>query len=81
MPKLDGTKATRQIRARVAPWPWQVPIIGLTGAALPDRLAACRAAGTDACLVNPLKLQALSDALGELVPDPAEGHAADWLVD
>jgi light-regulated signal transduction histidine kinase (bacteriophytochrome)/CheY-like chemotaxis protein len=62
MPQMDGLTATRQIRARgtavVGPY-----IIGVTGLALPEEQEECLAAGMDAYLCKPLRLEKLSEAL------------------
>ncbi len=72
MPVMDGFEATRAIRALVGPRAC-TPIVALTAAALPEELAACRAAGMDECLTKPVNLQALQAALGRLVP-PSPGN-------
>ncbi|MEM9558187.1 MAG: two-component regulator propeller domain-containing protein [Acidobacteriota bacterium] len=56
MQGLGGLEATRQLRARGD----QTPIIGLTGLASADEHASCRAAGMDAILTKPFRLEALT---------------------
>ncbi len=58
MPVMDGLTATRRIRAlpgKIA----ETPIVGLTANALPDQVAACRAAGMDEHVAKPIDLDAL----------------------
>jgi PAS domain S-box-containing protein len=68
MPVMDGLEATRRIRAaesaaRHAP----VPVIMLTANALPEHVAASRAAGADRHLEKPVTLAALLEALNEVL--------------
>lgn len=62
MPQMDGVSATRQIRqdllAENQPY-----IIALTGRALPEEQAECLQAGMNDCLIKPIRLEALSEAL------------------
>jgi signal transduction histidine kinase/CheY-like chemotaxis protein len=63
MPEMDGLEATRQIRALPGP-EREVPIIALTASAMPEELAACRAAGMNEVLTKPVVAAALTHALG-----------------
>jgi CheY-like chemotaxis protein len=62
MPEMDGLEATRQIRALDSP-ARDVPIIALTASAMPEELAACRAAGMNEVLTKPVVAVALKHAL------------------
>jgi CheY-like chemotaxis protein/HPt (histidine-containing phosphotransfer) domain-containing protein len=57
MPGMDGLTATRRIREmpRIA----RMPIVALTAQALPEQIAACRAAGMDDYLSKPFTPQGL----------------------
>jgi CheY-like chemotaxis protein len=74
MPVMDGLEATRRIRetqaaAGVAP----TPLIMLTANALPEHVAASRAAGADRHLEKPVTLAGLIEAMNEvLAGDDAE---------
>jgi CheY-like chemotaxis protein len=59
---MDGLEATRQIRALPGA-AGRVPILGLTASAMPDDVAACRAAGMDEVLAKPVNMGALAAAL------------------
>ncbi|HEY3161855.1 MAG TPA: response regulator, partial [Vicinamibacterales bacterium] len=61
MPDIDGLEATRRIRSSGRA---HVPtIIALTANVFESDEARCRAAGMDAYLQKPLRLDALSDTL------------------
>lgn len=62
MPKLDGISAVRQIRQDLMK-PCQPYVIALTGRALPEEQAECLQAGMNDCLIKPIRLEALSEAL------------------
>jgi CheY-like chemotaxis protein len=66
MPGMDGLEATRRIRALPGPR-GRVPIIALSAAALPDQIAACRAAGMDGHLAKPIERAALVSVLALLM--------------
>lgn len=59
MPHVDGYQLAQELRRLGA----QVPIIGATANAAPEERARCLAAGMDGCLVKPITLQALHEAL------------------
>jgi signal transduction histidine kinase len=61
MPDLDGLEATRRIRAHEHTH--RATIVALTANVFESDEARCRAAGMDAYLQKPLRLEALSDAL------------------
>ncbi len=59
MPRLDGTDATRQLRAAGC----DLPVIALSAGALAHERAHCLEAGMDDYLAKPVHPQALADAL------------------
>jgi CheY-like chemotaxis protein len=63
MPVMDGLQATAEIRKQEASRRTRTPILALTASEVPDRAAACLAAGMDAHLAKPASLEALRDAL------------------
>ncbi|EJW12906.1 Signal transduction histidine kinase [Rhodovulum sp. PH10] len=80
MPDLDGLAATRAIRARGGDHA-TMPIIGVTAAATPEDVAACRAAGMTAVVGKPVRKQTLVEAVhAALADDPAEAFAATALA-
>ncbi|WP_293900087.1 PAS domain-containing sensor histidine kinase [Phenylobacterium sp.] len=76
MPVMDGLEATRHIRRdEAARGAAATPVIMLTANALPEHVAASRAAGADRHLEKPITLAGLLDALNEVLfvdEDPAE---------
>jgi len=73
MPGMDGLEATRRIRALAAPLN-RTLVIAVTASALPEEIAACRAAGMDAHIAKPVDREALLALLGRLrgaAPRPA----------
>ncbi|WP_431268444.1 response regulator [Dankookia sp. P2] len=67
MPGMDGLEATAAIRALDGP-ARRVPIIALTGDAMPEAVAAGRAAGMDGHLTKPLQRALLLAELARLAP-------------
>ncbi|WP_369094842.1 response regulator [Candidatus Burkholderia verschuerenii] len=63
MPVMSGEQLASAIRADEAASSGRVPIIGLTANAQPDAAARALGAGMTACLVKPIGLDALRDAL------------------
>lgn len=62
MPVMDGTAATRAIRALPEP-ACRVPIVALTAHSFREQLDACLAAGMDGTLIKPLSIAALTGAV------------------
>jgi two-component system cell cycle response regulator DivK len=65
MPDLDGWAVHRQLRAR--PDARSVPIIALTGLAMPDDAERVRAAGFDGYITKPFRAKVLLDTLSACV--------------
>ena len=66
MPRMSGEELTRTIRddeAKDPSRPRAVPIVGLTANAQPDAAMRAIASGMNACLVKPLALDDLREAL------------------
>ena len=78
MPELDGCGLARRIRAAEAEAPGtpRLPIIALTANAQHDEAARVRAAGMDAYLTKPVRLEALGATLARWLPAPSAGAAA-----
>jgi len=76
MPVMDGLTAARHIRERERASDRRLPIIALTAFAMKGDKERCLAAGYDAYVTKPLRMQELLDALREVVPNfevrPAE---------
>jgi len=67
MPELDGSNATRILRAKEARGGPRTPVIALTAHALSENRDACLAAGMDWFLTKPVVAAKLEEALGHLV--------------
>jgi PAS domain S-box-containing protein len=65
MPVMDGPEATRRLRA--TPGLEDVPIIAISAGAQPADRAASLAAGADAFLTKPVRLDDLLDSIGSLL--------------
>jgi PAS domain S-box-containing protein len=79
MPKMDGYDLARAIRAEEAPGR-HMPIIALTANALRDEELRCRAAGMDAYLSKPVRLEQLRASIEEWL-GPASRAAASPKVE
>jgi CheY-like chemotaxis protein len=85
MPHVSGVEATRAIRAGQGA-SRDVPIVAVTAHALPDELAAFRAAGIDGVLTKPIRLRTLAETIaahrartaggpsGSLTPGPPQAR-------
>ncbi|OYW10689.1 MAG: hypothetical protein B7Z53_00375, partial [Rhodospirillales bacterium 12-71-4] len=88
MPVMDGLEATRRIRA-LDTARRRVPVLAVTASALPEQVAACRAAGMDGHLAKPIDRESLLAAVqrlaaGDTLPGPAatpSGDAQQPLLD
>ncbi|NYZ11875.1 response regulator [Azospirillum sp. RWY-5-1] len=82
LPGLDGIAATRRIRALDGP-AGGVPIIAITGSALPMDIERCREAGMNDHLPKPVNPAALVRALTRLTAGDGTGGAAsaDEVID
>ena len=69
MPVMDGMTAARKIRALGGPRS-RVPIVAVTADAMPEQVAACRAAGMDAHVSKPLRLESLFTVIEEALSRP-----------
>ncbi len=67
MPGMDGYATTARIRSLEGPAA-RVPIIALTAAAMPEDIAATRAAGMNGHVVKPLQRPLLMAELGRALP-------------
>lgn len=67
MPVMDGYEATRKIRALPNRIRSNVPVIALSGNALPEDIDASKKAGMDAHLVKPVKSHELFSAISKLI--------------
>ncbi len=79
MPRIDGLEATRRLRScgRYA----RTPIVGLAATVFVEDVAACLAAGMDAVLHKPVKLDELRVAIETMLVSTNEGPpAADCEV-
>jgi CheY-like chemotaxis protein len=63
MPELDGLECTRQIRARTGAG--QLRIVAMTAFAFRADLEKCLAAGMDAFITKPIRIEALAAVLGQ----------------
>jgi CheY-like chemotaxis protein len=75
MPVMDGLAAARAIRAAEATGA-RVPIVALTGNAMPGDREACVAAGMDDYLAKPFSLTALRTMIDRWTGKPADARIA-----
>ncbi|MFN0052145.1 MAG: response regulator [Planctomycetales bacterium] len=66
MPEMDGLQATGIIREREKTTGGHLPIVAMTAHAMAGDREQCLAAGMDAYVTKPIRVQALLDALGAL---------------
>ena len=64
MPVIDGLEVVRQVRLSPRPHPW---LIAVTANALPEEEIRARAAGIDAYLTKPVRLEVLARTLAQAV--------------
>jgi two-component system, sensor histidine kinase and response regulator len=84
MPRMDGLEATRRIRAD--PRTAQLPVIGMTAAAMPEDRLQCMQAGMVDYVTKPVVVEQLLDALlrwtrRRPIDPPAVAVVADALPD
>ena len=63
MPELGGLEATEEIRRDEAAGGRRIPIIALSGNAMPEDVAAALAAGCDAHLAKPVRKEQIIASL------------------
>ena len=63
MPVIDGIEATRSIRSAEGAWYQDIPILGLTAHAVPEKILTFIEAGMDDVLTKPVRLVHLRTAL------------------
>jgi signal transduction histidine kinase/CheY-like chemotaxis protein len=66
MPEMDGLEATQEIRKREMNRDKRMPIVALTAHAMERDRERCLAAGVDAYLSKPIRMEDLASALAEL---------------
>lgn len=81
MPIMDGTEATRAIRALPGPQA-KIPIIGITAQAIAAERELLKAAGMNLCLAKPISVAMLSAALHDALPAEAmlDGSVFDTAI-
>lgn len=67
MPIMDGMEALQKIRHHSNPALSQVPIIAMSGLAVPAERDKCMIAGADACLVKPFGIKQLEMAMNQFL--------------
>ncbi|MEO8371263.1 MAG: response regulator, partial [Candidatus Solibacter sp.] len=67
MPEMNGYEATAEIR-RTEPKSRRTPIVAMTAEVLGDCRERCTAAGMDAFVTKPIRVQALTEALQQVAP-------------
>jgi len=74
MPELDGLAATREIRAREQATGRHLPIIAMTANAMKGDREACLAAGMDAYIAKPIRIEELYAAIETTLAATATGN-------
>jgi CheY-like chemotaxis protein len=67
MPIMDGMEALQKMRLSDRPALAHVPIIAMSGLAVPAERDRCMAAGADACLVKPFGIKQLEMAMNQFL--------------
>lgn len=67
MPEMDGLEATRIIRSKESNTNSRIPIIALTASAMTEDIDKCLAAGMDAHISKPLKVDKLREAIDSII--------------
>jgi PAS domain S-box-containing protein len=67
MPEMDGFEATRHVRAAEHGTGRRLPIVSLTAHAMPGDRERCLAAGADAYLTKPIRLEELRAVLEQML--------------
>ncbi|HSI63237.1 MAG TPA: response regulator [Candidatus Saccharimonadia bacterium] len=67
MPIMDGMEALQKLRQSEKPALAHVPIIAMSGLAVPAERDRCMAAGADACLVKPFGIKQLEMAMNQFL--------------
>ncbi|WP_254600889.1 response regulator [Caulobacter sp. S45] len=71
MPRMDGVKSTRAIRALPAP-AGLVPILAVTANTLPNQLASYSEAGMNDCISKPIEVASLLERVA---------HWSEWMLE
>jgi CheY-like chemotaxis protein len=79
MPDMDGFEATAAIRERERSTGAHTPIIAMTAHAMAGDRERCLAAGMDAYVSKPLRVDDLMDAIAHFFPSPAGAAAVDQM--
>jgi CheY-like chemotaxis protein len=66
MPEMDGLEATQEIRKMEVNRDRRMPIVALTAHAMERDRERCLAAGVDAYLPKPIRMEELAAAIAEL---------------
>ena len=76
MPEMDGISATAVIREREKLTGERIPIVALTAHAMKGDAERCLAAGMDAYITKPLRVDELFAVIGRLIPNDNEPPSA-----
>jgi signal transduction histidine kinase/CheY-like chemotaxis protein/HPt (histidine-containing phosphotransfer) domain-containing protein len=75
MPEMDGFAATAAVREREKATGGRIPIVALTAHAMKGDRERCLAAGMDAYVTKPLRVEELFEVLARLLPVAGEAAA------
>jgi PAS domain S-box-containing protein len=72
MPEMDGLEATVELRRRESEWGGHLPVIALTAHAMERDRERCLAAGMDAYLTKPIRMEDLNTAIFKITESAAD---------
>lgn len=77
MPRMDGWRLARLVRASDGPWR-SIPIIGVTALAFPDDIERTFASGMNGYIAKPYSFEDLRTLIDTVLREYPPGRVPDW---